>query len=80
MADINDFIDIKLQHGHSAEKDHACSDPTAIMSLTPDPNAWIPEDDAGLKLYRACMHLFCALEDGSAYKLEYKFDETVNDS
>jgi hypothetical protein len=77
-VDINDFIDLKLQHGRSALQDQSCTED--YTTLTPDPTAWVPEDDTSLKLYQACMHLFCALEDQSAYAHDFVFDETVNDS
>ena len=78
LVDINDFIDPKLQHGRSALLDESCTQD--YRTLTPDKTAWVPEDDTSLKLYQACMHLFCALEDGSAYKFDFKYDESIQDA
>jgi hypothetical protein len=78
-VDINDFIDPKLQHGRSGSaEDQACAkDP---RTLAPDPDVWVPDDDPSLRLYQACMHLFCALEDGSAYQFGFKYDESIRDN
>jgi hypothetical protein len=77
-ADINEFIDPKLQHGRSGVADKSCTE--NIPSLRPDPATWVPEDDESLRLYRACIRLFCDLESGAAYRPTYTFDDSVTDA
>jgi hypothetical protein len=78
--DVNDFIDIKLQHGKTSLLDGYCSDPSVdFQSLTPPPEKWKTSDPNHLKLYRSSVQLYCDLENHKAYESGYQFDETIVD-
>lgn len=76
-AEINDFIDIKLQHGKNTLADQSClKDVTSLMP----PSTW-PTTDAGhIKLYREVMRVYCAMETGSAYNYDFVWDEDIKDN
>jgi hypothetical protein len=76
-ADIKEFIDMKLQHGHSTQQDKSCEQDSS--TLKPDPKNWDTTDPVHIKLYQASMRLYCALESGSAYKTDFVFDEWIKD-
>lgn len=75
-AEVEDFVDPKLQHGKSAIKDTSCAQD--IVTLMP-PATWETKDIVHIKLYREVMRVFCAMEDGSAFKPDFKWDETIKD-
>lgn len=74
--DLNDFIDIKLQHGRSTLKDTSCDGD--ISTLIP-PESWPTTEERHIKLYRESMRVYCAFEDGSAYRADFKWDESIRD-
>jgi hypothetical protein len=75
-AEVEDFVDPKLQHGKSALKDTSCDQDTSTLAL---PSVWPSQDKNHIPLYREVMRVFCALEDGSAFKADFKWDETIQD-
>lgn len=75
--DIESFIDIKLQHGTLTLKDTSCEE--NLDNLQP-PASWKPSSDADLQLYRVCMKAYCAMEDGSAYRTNFEWDESIKDN
>jgi hypothetical protein len=78
--DINDFIDVKLQHGRTSLLDNYCSDPkTEFDALLPPEEKWKTNDLKHLQLYRSCVRLYCDLESYKAYQSDYAFDETITD-
>ena len=76
-SDINSFIDIKLQHGRSTLKDTSCGGD--ISTLTP-PESWPTTDNEHVSLYRECMRVYCALEDGTALKPSFEWDRSIRDN
>jgi hypothetical protein len=75
-SDVASFIDPKLQHGKSTLKDNSCE--KDVSTLLP-PDTWQTTEAAHIKLYREAMRVYCALEDGSALKPEFKWDESIVD-
>jgi hypothetical protein len=77
--DIKSFIDVNLQHGKATQKDTSCEGDISQILL---PDTWQSTDVQNhLKLYRECMRLYCALEDGSAFSIDkkFKFDMSIKD-
>lgn len=74
--EIQSFIDIKLQHGRSTLKDKSCE--ADLSSLVP-PSGWPTSEPKHITLYRECMRVYCAMEDGSAFTKAFSWDETVKD-
>lgn len=53
-----------------------------ILSPIIKPNilaAWKTKKPDHLKLYRECMRVFCAMEDGTAFRNGFKWDENIRD-
>ena len=76
-AEVEDFVDPKLQHGRSALKDTSCE--LDHSTLTP-PAIWEHPEPQNIPLYREVMRVFCAMEDGSAFKPDFHWDETIKDA
>lgn len=75
--DIASFIDSKLQHGHSTLKDTTtCSQDMATLR---PPESWPTTEPEHVALYREVMRLYCGLEDGSALRPGFLFDQTIKD-
>jgi hypothetical protein len=74
--DIKSFIDPNLQHGKTTLLDNSCKGDITTITI---PDTWQTNEDNHLKLYREAMRLYCALEDGTAFNGNYKFDETISD-
>jgi hypothetical protein len=80
VEDVNEFIDVKLQHGRTSLLDSYCNDPTVeVQRLTPPAEVWKTSDPNHLKLYRSCVQLYCDLESQRAYESHYQFDESIVD-
>ena len=80
QEDINDFIDVNLQHGRTSLLDTYCADPsTDFQSLSPPEDKWKTDDPKHLQLYRSCVKLYCDLESFEAYENGYQFDESIRD-
>jgi hypothetical protein len=75
-AEVEDFVDPKLQHGRSALKDTSCDQDVSTLAL---PSSWESTDPNHVPLYREVMRAFCALEDGTAFKPEFKWDDNIHD-
>lgn len=75
-AEVEDFVDPKLQHGKSAIKDHTCEQD--LTTLKP-PSTWPTRDENHFILYREVMRAYCALEDGSAFKPAFQWDMSIED-
>lgn len=75
--DISSFIDVKLQHGRSTQKDTSCGG--EISNLMP-PESWPTTDGEHVSLYRECMRVYCALEDGSALRPSFEWDRSIRDN
>lgn len=80
-AEVEEFIDVKLQHGRSSNKDSSCEAINELdpLLLLPPKEQWEPTEPEHIHLYRACMKAYCALEDGSAFKGAFQWDETIDD-
>ena len=72
--DVNSFIDMKLQHGKNTLKEDPCK--KDISNILP-PTTWETTDQENIKLYRESMRLYCAMEDRSAFKPDFKFDDKI---
>ena len=77
LAEVEDFVDPKLQHGKSALKDTACEQD--VSTLLP-PSVWPTQDKAHIPLYREVMRAFCAMEDGSAFNPSFVWDMSIKDA
>jgi hypothetical protein len=75
-SDITSFIDPNLQHGKSSLKD-VSSCQSEISTLIP-PATWDTNDVEDIRLYRECMRLYCAMEDRTAFKHNFKFDLNIH--
>ena len=73
---VEEFVDPKLQHGKSANKDSPCNGD--IKNINP-PETWSTTDVKHIGLYREVMRVYCALEDGSAYDPNFHWDESIED-
>lgn len=76
-ADINTFIDVKLQHGHASIEDNSCS--RDIETLMP-PSTWPTTDQNDLRIFRIAMRAFCAMQSGDAFSPSFAWDETITDA
>jgi hypothetical protein len=76
---IEDFIDHKLLHAHTAETDTTCDDIREGSAITPPASARNTEDLVDVALYRSCMLLYCGIEDRSAFSPEFRWDYSVRD-
>lgn len=76
-VDISSFIDSSLQHGKSTLKDTSCSGD--LTTLSP-PEAWPTSEAEHVSLYREVMRVYCGLEDGSALKASFQWDESIRDN
>jgi hypothetical protein len=75
-SEINDFIDLKLQHGKSTLKESTCDEDLTVIK---PPSTWPTTDDAHIRLYREVMRLYCAMEDGTAFRKGFQFAPFVKD-
>lgn len=77
-AEVSEFVDVKLEHGHNDHTDHSCEqDPS---SLVPSKELWPDPDAEQLVLYKEVMRVYCAMESGEAFKQDFRFDTTVKDT
>ena len=75
--DISSFIDSKLQHGKSTQKDTtSCS---GDLSTLRPPASWPNTEPEHISLYREVMRVYCALEDGAALKGSFVWDQSIKD-
>lgn len=74
---IADFIDIKLQHGRTTLKDASCGQ--ELSTLVP-PDTWPTTESEHLTLYREVMRVYCAMEDGSAFSPEFRWQDDMQDT
>ena len=74
--EIQDFVDIKLQHGRTTLKDKSCDED--LSQLRP-PSSWPTEDAEHIALYREAMRVYCAMESGAAFKPDFKWNTNIND-
>jgi hypothetical protein len=77
--EINDFIDIKLQHGLTTLVDSVCSQGAASIEAVMPPEAWGSRQQDHIRLYRASLKLYCAMEDGTAFEPDFAFEESIRD-
>lgn len=76
-ADITSFVDISLQHGRSSlTKESICSED--LSQLMP-PSTWPTNEADHIALYRECIRVYCAMEDGSAFSPAFKWSDKVKD-
>eukprot|EP01034_Spumella_vulgaris_P022067 gene22067-28162_t len=76
-SDISSFVDSSLQHGKSTLKDTSCSE--NLETLQP-PEIWPTTEAEHISLYREVMRVYCSLEDGSALKASFQWDESIRDN
>lgn len=89
-TDLKTFVDPSLQHGKTGSIDSTCTmTETEILSerggpngdgIRPQPSVWATSDPAHLKVYRAAMRAYCAMEDRTAFRHDFKWDEDITDS
>jgi hypothetical protein len=72
--DINDFIDLRLQHGNSSIADDGCRD-----DILPLPHILQTNSSQQIELYKACMRAYCAMEDKSAFDVAFYWDRSIVD-
>jgi hypothetical protein len=77
QAQVNDFIDIKLQHGRTTLKDASCG--LELSSLKP-PETWPTNEPEHIELYREVMRVYCAMEDGSAFSPSFAWKTDMTDT
>ena len=75
-AQVEELVDIKLQHGKSSLKESPCDGD--IKNIKP-PDTWPTADADHVALYREVIRVYCALEDGSAYDPKFHWDESIED-
>ena len=81
LADIRTFIDPNLQHGRTALQDTTCTDHNdGDYSHILPPATWPTTDEKHIRLYRAVIRVFCALESRAAFHPRFQWDETVRDA
>lgn len=71
LPEIEEFVDAKLQHGKAGTQ-QSCD----AESLTLPWRSKAPERD--LQLYREAMRVYCALEDRSAFRRDFEWDNTIH--
>jgi hypothetical protein len=76
-TDISSFIDSSLQHGKSTLKDTSCAGDLSTLS---PPEAWPTSEAEHVSLYREVMRVYCGLEDGSALRASFQWDESIRDN
>eukprot|EP01038_Epipyxis_sp_PR26KG_P012174 gene12174-16304_t len=74
--EINSFIDIKLQHGKTTLVDTSCENDISKLSI---PTTWETNNPDHLILYREAMRVYCALENHSAYNIDFQWDYSIKD-
>ena len=77
-AEVSEFVDVKLEHGHNDHTDHSCEQDHS--SLVPPKEQWSDPDPEQLRLYREVMRVYCAMESGEAFKEGFQFDTNVKDT
>ena len=77
---IKEFVDINLQHGKTSLKDQSCNDHENSLATFVPPDTWKTTDETHLELYRECMRVYCAMEDGTAFKSNFKWKTDMKDS
>jgi hypothetical protein len=77
-AEVSEFVDIKLEHGHNDHTDHSCA--AAPDTLVPPKEQWENPDPEQLRLYREVMRVYCAMERGEAFQDGFKFDKDMRDT
>jgi hypothetical protein len=75
--EISSFIDLKLQHGRTTLKDKSCEED---LSQIRPPSTWKTEDDSHIALYREVMRAYCAMESGTAFSEDFKWDLSIIDN
>lgn len=76
-ADIAAFVDSSLQHGRSSlTKESICEQDIASL---PSPESWPTTEQGHLDLYRECIRVYCAMEDGSAFRPGFQWSKSVKD-
>lgn len=75
-SEIISFLDSNLQHGRTGLEEKVCEG--NLKELMP-PSTWDTKDQGHLLLYREVMRVYCAMEDGSAYKTDFDWDRSIKD-
>jgi hypothetical protein len=74
--DINDFIDLRLQHGRTTLKDTSCEED--LDGIMP-PSSWENPSTSDVDLYRQCIRAYCAMEDRSAFSANFEWNHSIID-
>lgn len=77
-TDIKDFIDISLQHGRTTLKDTSCE--MNLDIVLPPNKSWPDPSHTDIIFYRECIRVYCAMEDGSAFHPNFKWDDNIKDN
>lgn len=75
--DVVSFVDPKLQHGKTTLVDKSCEGGEYVINSAVLPEVWESKDPNHLRLYRSSLKLYCAMEDYSAFEINFKFDESI---
>lgn len=75
-AELGSFIDLKLQHGRTSLVDKSCEED---LSQIMPPATWPTTEHDHVKLYREAMRVYCAMEDGTAFKKGFVWDHDIRD-
>jgi hypothetical protein len=74
--DLLGFVDPKLQHGKTGVADHSCDQDLKTIAL---PDKFRTSEAMHIGLYRESMRVFCAFENGNAFKSSFKWDMTIQE-
>ena len=80
VADLNDFVDPKLQHGRTADKtcEQLKEDPGSLRSVSPPGDKWQPTPPQ-LRMYQEVMRAYCGMEDQAAFRRDFVWDQSIMD-
>ena len=78
--DVNSFVDPNLQHGKNNLVDNSCQGGLSVIdTAVPPSSVWETTDPKHVQIYRACLRLYCAMDDFSAFSPDFTFDLTIKD-
>jgi len=72
-AIVAEFIDKKLNHGKHKQDD--CEN---YAKMEPPVEVWKPAGNAEMKIYRECLRVYCAMENGHAFKPDFLWDTSIS--
>jgi hypothetical protein len=80
QAEIDDFIDPKLQHNTATQTDEWCARIAAGQELvSTEALGWVPKTADESDALNEAIRIYCALEDGSALRNDFKWRDDLTD-